>query len=63
MLAIVICLPSDPKDGLNPYIFLLDNLIVRGVQFALALLYLGSLYAQLDEYMGKIVREVGRYMW
>lgn len=63
MLAIVICLPSDPKDRLNPYIFLLDNLIVRGVQFALALLYLGSLYAQLDEYMGKIVREVGRYMW
>lgn len=35
-------------------------LIVKGVQFALASLYLGSLYARLNEFVGTIVRAIGR---
>lgn len=54
-------LSSCPEDGLNLYIFLLAILIAQRVWFALASLYLGSLYAQLDECIGNIVQVVERY--
>lgn len=52
---------SGLEDGLKPYLFPLDNLIAKGVQFVLALLYLGFLYAQLDDCVNNVVCSVGRY--
>lgn len=52
---IMVHLPSGPKDNLNPYVFPFGILIGEGVQFTLALFYLGSLYTWLDECVGNIV--------
>lgn len=54
-------LPSDLKDGLNSYIFLLAISIMRRVQFALFPLYFGSLYARLNECLGNALRAMERY--
>lgn len=43
-------LPKGLEDKLNPYVFLLEILVAKWVRFALAHLYLGSIYAQQDWY-------------
>lgn len=48
---------SQPEDRLNPYFFPLSILIRKGIQFVLAPLYLGSLYAWLDECIGNTVEQ------
>lgn len=40
---------SGAEDGLNLYVFSLAILIVKGVQFAIAPLYLGPPYSRLEE--------------
>lgn len=47
------------KTGLNPYVFPLAIVIAQGVQFMLASLYLGFMYARLNQCVGNIVRAVG----
>lgn len=54
-------LPSLPKYGLNNYIFPLAVPISKGVRFALAPLYPGSLYARLDECARNVTQAMGRY--
>lgn len=41
--------------------FLWLSLIAKGIKFVLVPLYLGPLYARMDECAGNITREVGRY--
>lgn len=53
--------PSSPKDGINSFVFPLVVLLSKGNRLVLALLYLGSLYAQLDECLKGVLRSVGRY--
>lgn len=40
---------SGPKDGLNSYVFEVTILVVKGSRLALLPIYLGTLYACLDE--------------
>lgn len=54
-------MPNVLEDGLKPYeyVFPLAILIPKGVSFVLVLLYLGYLYARLDECVANVVRYVG----
>lgn len=51
---------SGLEDGLDSYVPPLAILIVKGVQLALGLLYLGSLHVRVDEYVNNVVQSVGR---
>lgn len=61
LLTIIYILPSGMEDGLNQYIFPFATNIAKGAKFTLAHLYLGTLYASLDEYVQNIRRIVGSY--
>lgn len=53
--------PSCHQDGLQSYVFALAVMLVKRKRFALATLYLGSLYARLDKCLHNIFRSVSRY--
>lgn len=61
ILTIICILPSRMEDGLNQYIFPFAINIAKREKFTLAHLYLGTLYARLDEYVQNIRRTVGSY--
>lgn len=50
---------SSLEAGLDPYVFLLAILIAKEVY--VDSLYLGSLYAQLDDCVNNVIWFVGRY--
>lgn len=52
---------SSPKDGINSYVFPLVVLLTKGNRLVLAPLYLGSLYAWLDECSKGVFKSMGRY--
>lgn len=56
----VVCVPERPENGLNPFIFPLAILLVKGKKLALARLYLGLLYAHMDECVSNVVCSMGR---
>lgn len=41
--------PSPLEDGMDPFVFLVAGLLAQGKKLALAPLYMGPLYACLDE--------------
>lgn len=47
-------LPSGLEDGLNNYAFPFAILLAKGKKLALAPIYLGSLYARLDECLSNV---------
>ncbi|KAE9444591.1 hypothetical protein C3L33_23511, partial [Rhododendron williamsianum] len=53
-------LPDYPVDGLSQAVFLLAVLLARGQPVALAPLFLGSLYRQLDLVQADYARSLGR---
>lgn len=54
-------LPSKLEDELNQYVFPIAIQIVNGMKFALAPLYLRSLYVMLDEYINNITQAIRRF--
>lgn len=59
-MAVMVCLPNEPEDRLNAYVFHLAILIKKGVHRVRSA-YLGSLHEQLDECIGNIVGAVVPY--
>lgn len=49
------------EDGLNEYVFPLEILLAKGKKVVLATIYLGSLYARLDECIPNMTRSLGCY--
>lgn len=49
------------EDGPNPHVFPLTIRLARGERFALAPIYLGSLFCKMDECINNIMKFVGRY--
>lgn len=54
-------LPSGPKDGMNPYVFPLAVRLAKGEKLALAPVFLGSLFFNLDECGQNLVKSIGWY--
>lgn len=52
---------SGSEDSLNGYVLPLVNLLAKGKKVALAPIYLGSLYARLDECVANETQSLGRY--
>lgn len=61
LLFILLVLRGGIEDGLNHYVFPIAIQINKGRKFALAPLYLESLYARLDKRIQNITREVQRH--
>lgn len=40
---------SRPEDGIHPFVFMMAIVLAKGERFALAPIYLGSLYVRLHE--------------
>lgn len=53
--------PSSPEDGLHNYVFPSHVLLAKGSRLALVPLYLGSLYARLEECSRSIFKSFGQY--
>lgn len=54
-------LPSGPEDGINAYVFPLAVRLARGKKLSLGPLYLGLLYARVDECVRNITSSMGGY--
>lgn len=53
-------LSRGPKDGISPYVFPRAIRLAKGERLALAPIYLGSLFYQLDECVQNIIKSMGR---
>lgn len=58
VLVVLVQLWSELNDGLNSYVFL-PILLAKGERLALPSIFLGSLYAHLDECVSNITRSLG----
>lgn len=61
ILAVLLCLPQPPDDGLNPFVFPVAVLLAQKKPIALRLWFRGSLFARLDECGRHIAPSIGRY--